>query len=340
MDRLAKWVADLGWSLSSIVSVAIAAWPKYSVSVCGFRPAKGEPQRACRSGGERAENFGYSGRLSWLCIVLREARAVTFQNGYWRFDALPFFAAAPTRADDGHGDGIGFSDDRPWAAAEPARCILFIASPGIISQPLIDALSRELPFLVVDRVVDIDEPRPASTEPVHLVLAQWEILRKIDRGLVRLADAYPTAMIVLLETNEQLDRSAWADLPGGYLVRGVLPMNIKLDIWLSIIHLMVRGGEYFPPSVFEGSAVAGATLDHVPTPRRAVASLTPRERQVLDLVSRGYQNRGIASELNLSESTVKVHVHNVIAKLGSRNRTEAATIFRSHEDVFMETGGG
>jgi DNA-binding CsgD family transcriptional regulator len=64
-----------------------------------------------------------------------------------------------------------------------------------------------------------------------------------------------------------------------------------------------------------------------PTPSqkdRLLASLTPREREVLELVARGYTNREIAASLVIAEVTAKVHVRRVIRKLGVRSRTEAA----------------
>jgi DNA-binding NarL/FixJ family response regulator len=54
--------------------------------------------------------------------------------------------------------------------------------------------------------------------------------------------------------------------------------------------------------------------------------LTPREREVLSLVRQGLSNRQIAKTLWISESTVKVHVHHVLAKMGVHSRTEAATL--------------
>jgi DNA-binding CsgD family transcriptional regulator len=64
-----------------------------------------------------------------------------------------------------------------------------------------------------------------------------------------------------------------------------------------------------------------------PTPSerdRLLASLTPREREVLELLARGYTNREIAVTLVIAEVTAKVHVRRIIRKLGVRSRTEAA----------------
>jgi DNA-binding CsgD family transcriptional regulator len=78
-----------------------------------------------------------------------------------------------------------------------------------------------------------------------------------------------------------------------------------------------------------------AAAAHVPLPRpdrshRPIgggseeAVLTPREREVLDLVAAGRSNRAIAEELFISVKTVSVHVSNILAKLGVSSRTEAA----------------
>lgn len=56
-------------------------------------------------------------------------------------------------------------------------------------------------------------------------------------------------------------------------------------------------------------------------------ALTGREKEVLELVARGFQNKAIAANLKLSENTVKLHIHHIITKLGAHNRTEAAMIY-------------
>jgi DNA-binding NarL/FixJ family response regulator len=57
--------------------------------------------------------------------------------------------------------------------------------------------------------------------------------------------------------------------------------------------------------------------------REVFPQLTEREREVLDLMARGYENRRISRELYLSDKTVRNHVSNVMSKLDVESRSEA-----------------
>ncbi len=70
-----------------------------------------------------------------------------------------------------------------------------------------------------------------------------------------------------------------------------------------------------------------------------IESLTARERQILQLVSEGYQNKLIADRMALSEHTVKAHVHNLIAKLRVTNRTQAAAAYLHDQDIAQAPRG-
>jgi two-component system nitrate/nitrite response regulator NarL len=71
-----------------------------------------------------------------------------------------------------------------------------------------------------------------------------------------------------------------------------------------------------------------------PGPRRpgstVLASLTPRERQVLCRVIEGSTSREIGHQLGISENTVRTHIHSVLAKLGVGSRVEAAALALRH----------
>jgi LuxR family transcriptional regulator, maltose regulon positive regulatory protein len=60
--------------------------------------------------------------------------------------------------------------------------------------------------------------------------------------------------------------------------------------------------------------------------------LSPREREVLGLIAEGMRNREIATALFISQSTAKVHVRNVLAKLGVRNRAEAVARYEMFKE--------
>ncbi|MDG6077586.1 helix-turn-helix transcriptional regulator [Erythrobacter litoralis] len=62
------------------------------------------------------------------------------------------------------------------------------------------------------------------------------------------------------------------------------------------------------------------------TARRRLNSLTSRERQVLDLVARGFSNKMIARDLDISPRTVEIHRANMMAKIGARHAAEAVKI--------------
>ena len=75
---------------------------------------------------------------------------------------------------------------------------------------------------------------------------------------------------------------------------------------------------------------AGSLLD---SPAARVAALTPREREILDLLAEGLANQDIARSLHLAERTVKTHVSSVLAKLGVASRTQAALLARDLSDA-------
>ena len=79
------------------------------------------------------------------------------------------------------------------------------------------------------------------------------------------------------------------------------------------------------------------SLDKPPAPD-PLQALSPREREVLRLVTRGYSNRQIARELGIGDETVKTHVSSVLAKLGVQDRVQAAIFALRHEAARSESG--
>ena len=223
------------------------------------------------------------------------------------------------------------------------KTLLFAAPDDSVSESLVYALEREFPWIVVEQVQSVPGVCIDFEHPVSLILIDAAFLCEIASCSAQIARLHPQAVLALMQNDGRHSPCAEEVFASGTL-RGVLPMNLKLDIWLSVVRLMLRGGEYFPSAMFQ-SHLARASASHVIGPadgEHALSDdpgqLTVREAQILKLASRGLQNKNIAAALRLSEHTVKIHMHHIINKLGVHNRTEAAAIF--HRTASAGRSGG
>ena len=100
---------------------------------------------------------------------------------------------------------------------------------------------------------------------------------------------------------------------------------LLLESWQSAHDMGARWFESQVAALARRNRIATAEIETLP---RQLAALTPREREVLDVLATGATNRVIAERLFISEKTVSVHVTNLLAKLGKSNRGEAAALAR------------
>lgn len=112
----------------------------------------------------------------------------------------------------------------------------------------------------------------------------------------------------------------------GLNLRGYIPTSSTIDVAVAALRLVLAGGNYLPHRRELEQPPAEGPLEQILGENAAdlLRTLTPRERGVLELLQRGMANKAIAYRLNMSSSTVKVHVHNIMVKLNAHNRTEAA----------------
>ncbi len=160
-------------------------------------------------------------------------------------------------------------------------------------------LARELSPDVI--LLDLEMPRVDG-------VAALERLRETGSGA-------PTVVFTAYDTDERILGALRAGARG-YILKGASRAEI-----FDAIRTVDSGGSLLGP---------GATtrlLEHVRRDDDAGSeTLTPRELEVLALVARGSRNAEIATDLFISERTVKFHVSSILAKLGAENRTEAARI--------------
>lgn len=122
---------------------------------------------------------------------------------------------------------------------------------------------------------------------------------------------FPKARIIALSTYEG-DEEIYRALQSG--IRSYLPKSIARDELLAAIRAVHAGQHYLPP------AIASRLAARMPR-----GELSARELDVLKLIVKGRSNKAIASALGITEVTVKLHVSNILGKMGVSDRTEAAT---------------
>jgi two-component system, NarL family, response regulator LiaR len=127
----------------------------------------------------------------------------------------------------------------------------------------------------------------------------------------------PEGRVVVLTSFPDDDRLLPAIRAGaaGYLLKDGRPQEL-----VRAIRAAHAGEALLDPAVAARLVASIAQAPGEAPPER----LTPREREVLALIARGYSNKRIARELAVSEKTVKTHVGHVLAKLGVSDRTQAA----------------
>jgi DNA-binding NarL/FixJ family response regulator len=143
-------------------------------------------------------------------------------------------------------------------------------------------------------------------------------------GLRLLRDAAEAVPIVVLSANDD------PAIVRRCIEAGAMGYVLKTSDSRTMIAALRRvfGGDVYLPPATEGSAA----LPERAAPHKAVASLTPRQREVLQRLVQGKPNKVIARELGIHETTVKSHVTVLLQVLGVQNRTEAVVAVR-HLDL-------
>ena len=104
-----------------------------------------------------------------------------------------------------------------------------------------------------------------------------------------------------------------------YNVDGLILKNSSLSDFLSAINSILEDNQFIHPFILDAVNSYLAQTDNCKK-----TTLTKRETQILCMISAGYLNKEIGSELNISERTVKNHVSNLFKKIGVSDRTQAA----------------
>ena len=137
----------------------------------------------------------------------------------------------------------------------------------------------------------------------------------------RIRAEHPDVRVLVLTsvTDDELVLPAVRAGASGYLLKDSEPDDLEEAI--RVVH---RGQSWLHPGA--AARVLDAVTSVSDPVQDALAGLTPREREVLELLTQGSTNRQIGRALGVTEKTVKTHVGNLLAKLGVADRTQAAVL--------------
>ncbi len=151
----------------------------------------------------------------------------------------------------------------------------------------------------------------------------------------RIVRAQPATRVLIL-TTFGLDSYVYEALragASGFMLKDAPPEEIA-----AAVHIVANGDALLAPAVTRAVVEEFARLQPAPapTPPPALTELTPREREVLDLLARGFSNPEICNQLLISEATAKTHVAHILQKLALRDRVQA--VIYAYETGLVRAG--
>ena len=139
----------------------------------------------------------------------------------------------------------------------------------------------------------------------------------------------PETQVVMLTVSEDADDLLETLRTGA---RGYLLKNIDTEFLLESIQRAARGESVMSPQIAHklADSLRAPSRDSAPVAEANPGKLSPREREIIVMLARGASNKEIARVLNLSESTIKIHVQGILRKLNIAKRVQAAVYAVAH----------
>ena len=189
-------------------------------------------------------------------------------------------------------------------------------------------LARQPDIEVVGEAADgLDGVQQARQLSPDVVLLDMHMPGAGGREVVKtLSEELPDTRVLMLTVSEDAE-DLLGTLQAG--AAGYLLKNIDADYFVDAIRRAAAGDSVISPEM-TGKLVAGLKRSGVVPPREEHEQLSAREREILVALARGESNKTIAREFDLAESTVKIHVQNILRKLGLRSRVQAAVYAVEH----------
>lgn len=205
--------------------------------------------------------------------------------------------------------------------------ILVADDHELIRRSLAQILNREFPGSRVVEAAHFDEALKVFADPnVYLAIIDLTMPGMTGpQDLAKLRHMRPEVRVVVLSGSDARTDILAALTAGahGYIVK-----NERTDAVVARIKHVLSGEIYVPPCIAElvhQSPAPVPVRENLTLPPEV---LTPRQREVLELITEGMSNKEIGRRLGVAEGTVKMHVATILKTIGANNRAHAAAIGR------------
>lgn len=191
--------------------------------------------------------------------------------------------------------------------------LLLVDDHFVVRSGLAASLALEDDMSVIAEASDANEAVTAfETHAPDVVLMDLQMgeTSGVD-AVAKICQDHPAAKILVFSSFAR-DEDIYRAIRAGAL--GYLQKAAPREDLLEAVRQVAKGNRYLPREIAQRLA------DRLNRPEPS-----PREREVLGLIAKGRSNKEVASDLGLSEDTVKRHVSNLMAKLGAQDRTQAVT---------------
>ena len=199
---------------------------------------------------------------------------------------------------------------------------LIVEDHPLFSEALESAVCLAKPGAIILQATSLNEAIDtlSCTPQIDLVLLDLSMPGTTGlSGILRIRKSFPKTPIVIVSGFEdfQIVQSVLALGVSGYIPKSTSRQELE-----NAIREVLRGTIYLPRHFRNAATTRRPKVDHRELLKK-LNELTPQQLRVLDMVRRGLQNKQIAYELNISETTVKVHVSDILRKLNVSSRTNA-----------------
>jgi DNA-binding NarL/FixJ family response regulator len=248
--------------------------------------------------------------------------------------AAPQSAGAITTSTTGSRLPIATSSSNGYKEAGSGRLsqrVALIDPKPLTRRSIGDLLAKAFPESAMiaastcEELLEIDERGIGRPNPIVVYIRDLGLMNTwVQCALKFLRVRLPEASIVVLADRNDVGEVNRALAHG---VRGYIPTSVEWEVVVAAFRLISAGGTFVPADALRSTAAKSADQPGGGRLRRSDGlDLTPRELSVIDLLREGKPNKLIAAQLDMQESTVKVHVRNILKKLNAKNRTHAAFV--------------